>query len=129
MLRISVSTNAFFFMFRDTCALKSVLADCAWTNSSGDCVPSPSEAWRHVGSPATDARDQIAAGICLRASRKVFPCVALIHPPVARLTRAMGSPLEVTLRHFHARASPQRRIGRCSISRIFDERSLIIDRW
>ena len=42
MLRISPSTNAFFFMLaRHMRSGSPVDADCAWTNSSGVCVPSP----------------------------------------------------------------------------------------
>jgi hypothetical protein len=40
--RISASTKAFFFMFaRHIRSGRPVDADCARTNSSGDCVPSP----------------------------------------------------------------------------------------
>jgi hypothetical protein len=42
MLRISASTNAFFFMFaRHMFSGSPVLADWARTNSSGDWLPSP----------------------------------------------------------------------------------------
>jgi hypothetical protein len=41
-LRICASTNPFFFMFaRHMRSGRPVLADCARTNSSGVCVPSP----------------------------------------------------------------------------------------
>ena len=42
MLRISASTNAFFFMFaRHMRSGRPVVADCARANSSGVCEPSP----------------------------------------------------------------------------------------
>src|SRR5258708_35232012 len=42
MRRISASTDAFFFMFaRHMRSGSPVLADCARTHSSADCVPSP----------------------------------------------------------------------------------------
>ena len=42
MFRICASTKAFFFMFaRHIRSGSPVLADCARTNSSGVCVPSP----------------------------------------------------------------------------------------
>jgi hypothetical protein len=42
IVRISDSTKPFFFMFaRHMRSGRPVLADCARTNSSGVCVPSP----------------------------------------------------------------------------------------
>ena len=42
MFRISLNTKAFFFMLaRHIRSGSPVDADCAWTNSSGLCAPSP----------------------------------------------------------------------------------------
>ena len=52
------NTNAFFSVFlRHMCSGKPVLADCACTNSSGDCVPLPigSVAVEHDGGAYTMA--------------------------------------------------------------------------
>ncbi len=98
MLRISRSTNAFFVMLaRHMCSGSPVLADCACTNSSADCVPSP------IGSvPDTYSSPALptfsissSTGMARRASRA---CHALrmsrcTRPPLARPIVAMGSPV------------------------------------
>ena len=99
MRRISRSTNLFFFMFaRHMRSGRPVLADCARTNSSGVCVPSPigSVAFMYSSPAFADARDQLVdrdlAQHVARALRLAH--VAPISPPLARLTFAIGSPVE-----------------------------------
>ncbi len=99
MPRISASTNAFFFMFaRHMCSGSPVVADCARTNSSGVWVPSPigSVAFMYR-SPAFAARSiRSSMGISRRASRAraALRMSRWISPPFARLTVAIGSPVE-----------------------------------
>jgi hypothetical protein len=99
MRRISASTNMFFFMFaRHIRSGSPVLADCARTNSSGVCVPVP------IGSVALEYNSPALAAIAIRSSigiarsaaraRAAFRASRWISPPFARLTVAIGSPVE-----------------------------------
>jgi hypothetical protein len=99
MRRISASTNMFFFMFaRHIRSGSPVLADCARTNSSGVCVPVP------IGSVALEYNSPALAAMAIRSSigiarsaaraRDAFRASRWISPPFARLTVAMGSPVE-----------------------------------
>jgi hypothetical protein len=97
--RISLSTNLFFFMFaRHSRSGRPVLADCARTNSSGDCAPSPiGRLPSEYSSPAFPTRViSSSIGISRNASRArcAFRMSRWIMPPLARLTLAMGSPVE-----------------------------------
>ena len=99
MRRISASTNPFFFMFaRHMRSGSPVLADCALAKSSGDCVPSPigSVAFMY-SSPAAPTR-AIRSSIGIWRSTSRARCALRMSrpmsPPFARLTRAIGSPVE-----------------------------------
>ena len=88
MLRISPSTNAFFFMFaRHMRSGSPVLADCAWTNSSAVCVPSPigSVAFMYSSPGATDAGDQLVdRDLSQRVARALRLARVALNQPAVR---------------------------------------------
>jgi hypothetical protein len=99
MRPISASTKVFFFMFaRHSRSGRPVVPDWARTKSSGVCDPSPigSSALAY-SSPARPMRwTSSAIGISRSASRArdAFRMSRWIRPPLARLTDAIGSPVE-----------------------------------
>ena len=98
MLRISASTKPFFFMFaRHNRSGIPVVADCARANSSGVWVPSPIGRVAFMySSPARPTRAMSSSmGISRRTSRArwALRMSRWISPPLARLTRAIGSPV------------------------------------
>ena len=93
-----LSTKEFFAMLaRHMCSGRPVLADCWWTKSSGDCVPSPIGSvpcsYRSAALPsiAINSRQEIGSS----ASRARCACrmSRLMIPPPAWLTLAIGSPV------------------------------------
>ena len=123
MRRISLRTKVFFFMLpRHSRSGRPVLADCARTNSSGVCVPSPigSVAFAYR-SPAVPTRViSSSIGISRRTSRArcALRMSRWIIPPFARLTFAIGSPVAkctTSSTSMLVYGWPQRRTGRCNI--------------
>jgi hypothetical protein len=99
MLRISLNTKAFFFMLaRHMRSGRPVLADCARTNSSGVCEPSPIGSvpvmYSSPARPTRSIRSSIGISRSTSRARCALRTSRWISPPLARLTLAIGSPVE-----------------------------------
>ena len=90
----------FFFMFaRHSRSGRPVVPDCARTNSSGVCEPSPIGQLGvrvELSGPCPRARISSAIGISRSTSRArcALRMSRWMSPPLARLTFAIGSPVE-----------------------------------